>query len=286
MALKKYKPYTPSRRYMIWYDFSELTKKRPEKSLTKTLGRTWGRNNSGKAVSRSMWGGHKRLYRLIDFKGYDKLNIPAKVASVEYDPYRTSRIALLNFADGEKRYVLAWKTVKVGDTVICWDKAIIAPGNRKQLKDIPEWVNVFNLEVTPFSSGKLIKTAWSHAGIVGKDNLLKIVFIKLPSGEVRKFNENSFATIWEIGNDQHQNIVIGKAWRQRWLGKKPHVLGKNMNPVDHPHGWWEGHSPIGLKKWQKSFAGKRVTPGIKTRKSRKSSTKFIISKRTKRYDKN
>lgn len=281
MALKKYKPYTPSRRYMIWYDFSELTKKRPEKKLVKTLGRTGGRNNSGKAVSRSMGGWHKRLYRLIDFKGYDKLNIPAKIASIEYDPYRTSRIALLNFADGEKRYVLAWKNIKVGETVICGDKAIIAPGNRKQLKDIPEWVNVFNLEVTPFSSGKLIKTAWSSASIAGKDILLKVVFIKLPSGEVRKFNENCFATIGEIGNEQHQNVVIGKAGRQRRLWKKPHVLGKNMNPVDHPHGGWEGHSPIGLKRWQKSFSGKRVTPGIKTRKNRKSSTRFIISKRTK-----
>ena len=281
MALKTYQPHTPSRRYMIWYDFSELSKKRPEKSLTKTLGRTWWRNNSGKAVTRSMGGGHKRLYRLIDFKWYDKLNIPAKVASIEYDPYRTSRIALLNYIDGEKRYVLAWKNIKVGDTVLCGDQAPIVHGNRKQLKDIPEWVNVFNLEVTPFSSGKLIKTAWGYASIVGKDTLLKVVFIKLPSGEVRKFNENCFATLWEIWNDQHQHIVIGKAGRQRWLGKKPHVLGKNMNPVDHPHGWGEWHSPIGLKKWQKSFAGKRVTPGIKTRKNRKWSTKFIISKRTK-----
>ena len=281
MALKKYKPYTPSRRYMIWYDFSDLTKKRPEKSLTKSLGRTGGRNNSGKAVTRSQAGWAKRLYRLIDFKWYDKANIPAKIASVEYDPYRTSRIALLHFADGEKRYVLAWKTIKVGETVLCGDQAPIAHGNRKQLKDIPEWVNVFNLEVTPFSSGKLIKTAWAYASIVGKDNLLKIVFIKLPSWEVRKFNENCFATIWEIWNDQHQHVVIGKAWRQRRLGKKPHVLGKNMNPVDHPHGWWEWHSSIGLKKWQKSFAWKRVTPWIKTRQTRKTSTKFIISKRPK-----
>ncbi len=281
MTLKKYVPYTPSRRYMIWYDFSDITTNSPEKSLTMSKKRTWGRNNSGKAVSRSMGGGHKRLYRLIDFKWYDKINIPAKVATVEYDPYRTARIALLHFVDGAKRYVLAWKTIKVGDTVVCGDTAPIAHGNRKQLKDIPEWVNVFNLEVTPFSSGKLIKTAWVYASIVGKDALLKVVFIKLPSGEVRKFNENCFATIGELSNDQHQNVVIGKAGRQRRLGKKPHVLGKNMNPVDHPHGWWEGHSPIGLKKWQKSFSGKRVTPGIKTRKNRKSSTKFIISKRTK-----
>lgn len=279
--LKKYKPYTPSRRYMIWYDFSELTKKRPEKALTKSLGRTGWRNNSGKAVTRSMWWGHKRLYRLIDFKGYDKLNIPAKVASVEYDPYRTARIALLFFADGEKKYVLAWKNSKIGDEVMCGDKAPIAHGNRKQLKDIPEGVSIYNLEVTPFSTGKLIKSWWSSAAISGKDEVLKVVFIKMPSGEVRKFNDNCWATIGELSNDQHKNIVIGKAGRQRWLGKKPHVLGKNMNPCDHPHGWWEGHASIGLKKWQKSFAGKRVTPGIKTRKSKKPQTKFIVSRRTK-----
>ncbi len=281
MTLKTYKPYTPSRRFMIGYDFSDLTKKRPEKSLLRIQKKTWGRNNQWCVTSRSMGGGHKRYYRLIDFKGYDKANIPAKIASVEYDPYRTCRIALLNYADGEKRYVIAWKGIKVGEKVSCGDQAPILPGHRKQLKEIPEWLNIFNLEVTPFSTGKLIKTAGAYASLVGKDAVLKIVFIKLPSGEVRKFNENCRATIWEIGNDQHQNVVIGKAGRQRWMWKKPHILGKNMNPCDHPHGWWEGHSPIGLKKWQKSFAGKRVTAGIKTRKSKKWSTKFIISKRTK-----
>jgi large subunit ribosomal protein L2 len=187
----------------------------------------------------------------------------------------------LTYADGEKRYVLGWKWMAVGDKIIAWPKSPITPGNRKQLKDIPEWVNVFNLEVTPFSMGKLIKSAWSYAGIVGRDEAAKKVFIKLPSGEVRKFDENCRATIWEIGNDQHQNIVIGKAGRQRRMGKKPHVLGKNMNPVDHPHGWWEWHSPIGSKRWQKSFAGKLVTAGIKTRRKKKWSTKFIVSKRTK-----
>ncbi len=281
MPLKTYKPYTPSRRFMIWYNFSDITKKRPEKSLLVSLKKTWWRNNSGKVVCRSRWGGHKKLYRLIDFKWYDKLNIPAKVASIEYDPYRTARIALLHFVDGEKRYVLAWKNISVGDTVVCGDTAPIVPGNRKQLKDIPEWVNIFNVEVTPYSTWKLVKSAWMYATISGKDALLKVVFVKLPSWEVRKFNENCFATIGEVSNEQHQNIVIGKAGRQRRLWRKPHVLWKNMNPVDHPHGGWEGHSPIGLKKWQKSFSGKRVTPGIKTRKTRKNSTKFIVSRRTK-----
>lgn len=281
MAIKKYKPYTPSRRFMVGYDFSELVSKRPEKSLTVSLWRTWWRNNQGRVTSRWMWGGHKRLYRIVDFKGYDKENIPAKVASVEYDPYRTARIVLLNYADGEKRYVLAWKGVTIGEEIISGKNSPIKAGNRKQLKDIPEGMNVFALEVTPFSKGKLIKTAGSYASIVGRDELQKKVFIKMPSGEVRKFDENCWATIGEIGNDQHQNIVIGKAGRQRWMGKKPRVLGKNMNPVDHPHGGWEGHSPIGSKRWPKSFSGKNVSAGIKTRKSKKWSSRFIVSKRTK-----
>lgn len=281
MALKKYKPYTPSRRFMIGYDFSDITKTSPEKSLLKSMKRTGWRNNSGRTTSRSMGGGHKRLYRMIDFRGYDKCDIPAKVASVEYDPYRTARIVLLHYADGEKRYVLGWKNAAVGQTVIAGESSPITAWNRKQLKHIPEWVNVFNLEVTPFSEGKLIKSAGSSASIAGRDEAAKKVFIKLPSGEVRKFNEDCRATIGEIGNDQHQNIVIGKAGRQRRLGKKPHVLGKNMNPVDHPHGGGEWHSPIGSKRGQKSFAGKLVSAGMKTRKAKKWSTKFIVSKRTK-----
>lgn len=281
MAIKKYKPYTPSRRFMVGYDFSDLTSKKPEKSLVVSLGRTWGRNNQGRITSRWMWGGHKRLYRIVDFKGYDKVEIPAKVASVEYDPYRTARIALLNYKDGEKRYVLAWKGITVWEEVMNGEKSPIKAGNRKQLKDIPEGMNVFALEVTPFSKGKLIKTAWSYASIVGKDEAQKKIFIKMPSGEVRKFNEDCWATIGEIWNDQHKNVVIGKAGRQRWKGKKPRVLGKNMNPVDHPHGGWEGHSPIGSKRGPKSFSGKIVSAWIKTRKSKKWSTKFIVSKRTK-----
>ena len=282
MAIKKYKPYTPSRRFMIWYDFSDITKTKPEKSLTVFLGKTWWRNNRWRITSRFMWGWHKRLYRIVDFKGYDKLWIPAKVASVEYDPYRSARIALLSFADWEKRYVLAWKWIKVWDVVINWETAPIQSGNRKQLKDIPEGMNVFCLEVTPFSKWKFIKSAGTTAAIAWKDDQQKLVFIKMPSGEVRKFNENCRATIWEIWNEQHKNIVIGKAWRQRWLGKKPHVLWKNMNPVDHPHGWWEWHSPIWSKRWPKSFTWKLVWSWIKTRKSGKRSTKFIVSKRVKK----
>ncbi|MCK9467467.1 MAG: 50S ribosomal protein L2 [Candidatus Absconditabacterales bacterium] len=282
MAIKTYKPYTPSRRFMIGYDFSDLTTKKPEKSLTKFLGKTGGRNNKGRTTTRSRGGGHKRLYRMIDFRGYDKADIPAKVASIEYDPYRTCRIALLNYIDGEKRYVLARKGITLGETVMSGEKSEIKAGNRKKLKDIPEGVNVFNLEITPLSKGKLIKSAGTSATISGKDTLQGLVFIKLPSGEVRKFNENCWATIGEVGNEQHKNIVIGKAGRQRRLGRKPKVLGVNMNPVDHPHGGGEGHSSIGLKKGPKSFAGKLVTPGIKTRKTKKWSDKFIVSKRKKK----
>ncbi len=279
MAVKKYKPYTPSRRFMIGYDFSDLTQKRPEKSLTKTLGRTGGRNNQGRITSRFMAGGHKRLYRIIDFKGYNKIDIPARVAAVEYDPYRTARIVLLNYVDGEKRYVLGWKGATVGQVVMNGNKGDIAAGNRRQLKDIPEGMNIFNLEITPFSEGKLIKSAGSLATIAGRDEALKVVFVKMPSGEVRKFNENCWGTIGELSNGDHKNVVIGKAGRQRWLGRKPRVLGKNMNPVDHPLGGGEAHSPIGSKRGPKSFSGKLVASGMKTRKGKKWSDKFIVSKR-------
>ena len=279
MAVKKYKPYTPSRRFMIGYDFSDLTQKRPEKSLTKTLGRTGGRNNQGRITSRFMAGGHKRLCRIIDFKGHNKIDIPARVAAVEYDPYRTARIVLLNYVDGEKRYVLGWKGATVGQVVMNGNKGDIAAGNRRQLKDIPEGMNIFNLEITPFSEGKLIKSAGSLATIAGRDEALKVVFVKMPSGEVRKFNENCWATIGELSNGDHKNVVIGKAGRQRWLGRKPRVLGKNMNPVDHPLGGGEAHSPIGSKRGPKSFSGKLVASGMKTRKGKKWSDKFIVSKR-------
>lgn len=281
MAVKKYKPYTPSRRYMVGYDFSDITKTTPEKSLTVKSKRSAGRNNQGRITLRFRGGGTKRQYRLVDFRGYDKLAIPAKVASIEYDPFRTCRIALLNYVDGEKRYVLARKGIKVGDEVVCGPDAPIASGNRKPLKDIPEGMNIYNLEVTPFSKGKLIKSAGMYATIVGKDENDGLIFIKLPSGEVRKFNENCRATIGQVGNEQHKNIVIGKAGRQRRKGLKPRVLGINMNPVDHPHGGGESHKPIGSKKGPRSFTGKRVAPGIKTRRKKKRSDKFIVSKRTK-----
>lgn len=266
---------------MLGYDFSDITTNKPEKSLTKFIGSTWWRNNQWRITSRFMWGWHKRLYRVVDFRGYDKCDISAKVASIEYDPYRTPRIALLNYADWEKRYVLAWKWIQVGDEVMCGEKAPIAMWNRKQLKDIPEGMTVYNLEITPYSTGKVVKSAGSSALISGRDEATGLVFIKMPSGEVRKFNKNCWATIWQLWNEQHKNIVIWKAGRQRWKWKKPHILWKNMNPVDHPHWGWEAHSPIGSKRWQKSFSGKRVAAWMKTRSQKKWSTRFIVSGRTK-----
>lgn len=281
MAVKTYKPYTPSRRFMVGYDFSDLTKKRPEKSLTTFIWKTGWRNNQGRTTTRFMGGWHKRLYRIVDFKGYDKLNIPAKVSAVEYDPYRTCRIALLNYNDWEKRYVLAWKWISVGDVVSCGEKSEIKHGCRRQLKDIPEGMNVFALEVTPMTKGKLMRSAWTSATIAWKDSAMWLVFVKMPSSEIRKFNENCWATMWEVWNEQHKNIVIGKAGRQRWLGRKPRLIWKNTNPVDHPLGGWEAHSPIGSKRWPKSFSGKLVSAGIKTRDKKKRSNKFIVSRRKK-----
>jgi len=281
MAVKTYKPYTPSRRYMVGYDFSDITKKRPEKSLTKSFKRSWWRNNQWRITTRWRWWWHKRLYRIIDFKGYDKVGIPAKVASIEYDPYRTCRIALLNYVDWEKRYVLARKWISVWDSVMNWVDAPIVSWSRKMLKDIPEGMNIYCLEVTPLSKGKLIKAAGMYSTIVGKDEMEEIVFIKLPSGEVRKFNRNCWATIWEVWNEQHKNIVIGKAGRIRRKWRKWRVLWVNMNPVDHPHWGWEGHAPIGSKRGPRSFTGKLVAPGIRTRKKKKWSDKFIVSRRKK-----
>jgi large subunit ribosomal protein L2 len=221
---------------MVGYDFSDLTSKRPEKSLTLPLVATGGRNNKGRITSRFRGGGHKKLYRIIDFRGYDKLDIPGKILSLEYDPNRAARIALVQYADGEKRYVLARKGSQAGDTVMTGPAAAIKDGSRKQLKDIPEGLKVFNIELTPFTKGKLAKSAGNSALVAGRDEALGIVYLKLPSGEMRKFNEKCRATLGQIGNEEHKNIVIGKAGRMRWLGFKPRNNGLNMNPVDHPHG--------------------------------------------------
>lgn len=176
------------------------------------------------------------MYRMLDFRGYDKLNIPANVATVEYDPYRSAWISLLSYADGEKRYVLAWKDIKVGTSVMCGEQAQLRPGNRKQLKDIPDGFTIYNLEFLPNTKGKIIRSAGQSGVISGRDEEKKLVYVKLPSSEVRMFYETCRATIGVISNEDHKNIVLGKAGRMRRKGRKPVVLGKSMNPVDHPHG--------------------------------------------------
>ncbi len=275
MWIKTYKPYTPSRRFMTWYTFDEITETKPEKSLTKFLWSTWWRNNKWRITVRFRWWWHKKLYRIVDFRRYDKIGVPGKVASIEYDPYRTARIALIKYADGEKRYVLAWKWIKVWDKIMTWVDAPLENWCTKQLKDIPEWFTIYALELTPNTKWKLLRSAGVFWTITGKDENEKMVFIKMPSGEVRKFHYGCWATIWQVSNEEHKNIVIGKAGRKRWLGIKPHVLGINMNPVDHPHGGWEAHTSIGMK-YPKSFSGRPVPAGKKTRKKKKWSDKFIV----------
>lgn len=266
---------------MTGYDFWNLTTKKPEKKLTVFLGSKAWRNNKGRITTRHRGSGHKRLYRIIDFRGRDKLNIPAKVATIEYDPYRTCRIALLHFVDGEKRYVLAWKNISVGDTIACGDQSKLTSGNRKQIKDIPDGFTIYNLEVTPMTIGKLVRSAGSYATITGRDEENSLVYVKLQSGEIRKFNEKCWATIGVIGNEEHKNIVIGKAGRARWMGKRPEVRGKVMNPVDHAHGWWEWATDIAMNP--KSYKGKDVSPGRKTRNKKKWSDKFIVKRRKSRF---
>ncbi len=281
MSLKTYKPFTPSRRYMTGYDFSDLTVSKPHKPLTTFIKSKAGRNNKWKITVRHRWWWHKRQYRIIDFRWYDKLNIPATVATIEYDPFRTCRIALLHYIDWEKRYVLARKNISVWDKILTWDEATLKPWNRKQLKDVPDWFSVFNLEVTPYSKWKLVRSAWSFATVTWKDEENNLVYVKLQSWEVRKFHDTCYATIWIVWNDEHKNIVIGKAWRSRRLWRRPVVRWKVMNPVDHPHWWWEWATDLAMNP--KSFKWRAVSPGMKTRKKKKWSDKFIVTKRKTRF---
>lgn len=280
MSIKTYKPYTPSRRAMTWYSFDEITRRSPEKSLTRWKNKNSGKNHKGETTSRFRGGGHKRRYRLIDRSQADKKDIPAKVVSVEYDPFRTAYIALLQYVDGEKRYVLAWKNITIGETVVCSDKEDIrlTSGNRTSLKNIPESFTIYNLEFTPHTKWKIVKAAGESATVTGKDAKTKHVLVRLPSWEIRKFHEDCLATLGELSNEEHKNIVVGKAWRSRRLWKKPANRGKSMNPVDHPHGGGEGRTSIGLK-YPKAFNGRVVAPGIKTRHKKKRSNSMIVSKR-------
>lgn len=274
MAIKKFKPTSPGRRFVTVSDFKEITKSEPEKSLLKPLKKKAGRNTQGKTTVRHRGGGHKRMFRVIDFKR-DKDGIPAKVASIEYDPNRSSRIALLNYADGEKRYIIAPVGLEVGQTVVSGPEADIKAGNCLPLKNIPLGTMVHNIELYPKGGGKLIRSAGTSAQLMAKEG--KYANIRMPSGEMRLVLQECRATIGQVGNVEHENITIGKAGRKRWMGIRPTVRGVVMNPVDHPHGGGEGRSPIGrnpVTPWGKPALGAR------TRK-KKPSDRLIIKRRTK-----
>ena len=270
MAVKSFKPYSAGRRFMTVASFDEITAKRPEKSLTERLKKHGGRNQQGRLTVRHQGGGHKRLYRIIDFKRR-KDGIPARVATIEYDPNRSARIALLNYVDGEKRYILAPNGLKVGDMVESGPEADIKVGNALPLKHIPVGTTIHNVELKIGKGAQLVRSAGASAQLMAKEG--DYALLRMPSGELRKVHINCRATIGTVGNLEHENITIGKAGRNRWLGVRPENRGVAMNPNDHPHGGGEGRSPVGRKhpvtKWGKSAMGA------------KASDKLIVKRRTK-----
>jgi len=275
VAVKKFKPTSPGRRFVTVSDFKEITTDKPEKSLTESLKKNAGRNNKGRITVRHRGGGHKRLYRIIDFKR-DKDGIPARVATIEYDPNRSARIALLNYADGEKRYIVAPNGLKVGDTVESGPNADIKTGNALPMKNIPVGTVIHNIELKPLKGAQLCRSAGASAQLMAKEG--DYAHIRIPSGEVRLVHINCKATIGQVGNLENENITIGKAGRSRWLGRRPTVRGVVMNPVDHPHGGGEGRSPVGrnpVTPWGKPALGAR------TRKKKKTTDKMIMKRRTK-----
>ena len=277
MAIRKLKPDTPSRRYMSVSTFDEITKKSPERSLTRPLKKTGGRNNLGRITSRRRGGGHKRRYRLIDFKR-NKFNMAGEVIAIEYDPNRSSRIALIQYEDNEKRYIIAPDGLKVKDSIISSkdSKVEFKTGNALLLKDIPDGMLVHNIELKPGKGAQMARSAGTYARIMAKEN--KMVSLKLPSSEIRMVSEDCLATLGTVGNKSHENIKIGKAGRSRWLGRRPHTRGVVKNPVDHPHGGGEGKSAGG--RHPVSPTGQSAK-GLKTRDNKRTD-KFIIRRRKKR----
>lgn len=275
MGVKQFKPTSPGRRQMTVLTFDEITTDRPEKSLLKPLKKSGGRNAQGRLTVRHKGGGHKRQYRIIDFKR-NKDSIPARVASIEYDPNRSANIALLNYVDGEKRYILAPHGLKVGDTVVSGPDADIKIGNALPLQNIPVGTFIHNIELKPGKGGQLSRSAGEAVQLMAKEG--KYATLRLPSGEMRQVLITCRATIGQVGNLDHENITIGKAGRNRWKGMRPSVRGVVMNPVDHPHGGGEGRSPIGRKTPMTPWG--KVAIGGRTRKS-KASDKLIITRRTK-----
>jgi large subunit ribosomal protein L2 len=272
MAMKTFKPTSPGMRFKTALDFAEITASRPEKSLTRGITRSGGRNNEGHETVRFRGGGHKRLYREIDFRR-DKRGIPARVASIEYDPNRSARIALLVYADGEKRYILAPVGLAVGQALVAAEKAEIIPGNALPMKNIPLGAMIHNVELKPGYGGQFARSAGTAAQVMAKEG--KYVTLRMPSGEMRMVLAACWATVGQVGNVEHSNVSIGKAGRTRWSGKRPHVRGTAMNPVDHPHGGGEGKTKGGrhpVTPWG------QPTKGYKTRKNKRT-TRFIVKRR-------
>jgi large subunit ribosomal protein L2 len=275
MALKKVKPVSPGRRTQVYSTFEEISRSTPEKSLLRPINKSGGRNVHGRITSWHRGGGHKRHYRVIDFRR-DKTGIPAKVATIEYDPNRSVRIALLHYADGEKRYILAPLNLQVGTTVISGPDADIRPGNTLPMTNIPLGTLIHNIELQPGKGGQIVRSAGTFAQLMAKE--APYALVKLPSGEVRMILINCKATIGQLGNTDHEKISLGKAGRKRWLGRRPTVRGVAMNPVDHPMGGGEGRSSGGrhpCTPWGKP------TKGYRTRKNKKTD-RYIVTKRTKR----
>lgn len=266
MPIKKYRPYTPSRRFMTGLTFEELTTDQPYKALTVKLQKHAGRNHSGKVTMRHQGGGAKQRYRLVDFVHTDKVNIPGKIESVEYDPYRSSFVCLVCYRDGERRYVLAHKDVKVGDEIITAETARPVAGNRLLISNIPVGLTVYDVELIPGQGARAIRAAGTFATVISQDG--DYTQLKMPSGEIRRFHKKCFATVGVVSNIDHNMIVIGKAGRSRWKGIRPTVLGLSMNAVDHPHGGGEGHQSVGQRRGPRTPWGKAAR-GVRTRSNTK-----------------
>lgn len=278
MPLKSYKPVTPSNRYKMWSDFGEITKKEPEKSLVEPLKRSGGRNNRGRITCRHIGGGHKRKYRLIDFKRKRHGDV-AKVTAIEYDPNRSARIALIEYKDGQKSYILAPAGLEVGAKVTAGEKAAPEVGNALPLKEIPLGSSIHNVELQPGRGGQVARSAGQSATLTNRE--AGYALVRMPSGEIRKIHEDCYATIGVVGNTDHMNVVSGKAGRSRWLGIRPTVRGMCMNPVDHPNGGGEGKSKSGGgRQHLKSPWGH--AKGQRTRQKKKASDSFIVSSRRKK----
>src|SRR5436190_20562320 len=266
MPIKKYNPTSPGRRSMSVATFDEITKKKPEKSLLVAQKSSGGRNNNGRITTRHRGGGHKQHYRIIDFKR-DKFNVPGKVAAIEYDPNRSARIALIHYADGDKRYILAPANLRVGDAIMSGDQAEVKVGNAMPLRRIPLGTQIHNIELSIGKGGQLVRSAGASAQLMARDE--KYAQVRLPSGEVRMVHINCQATIGQVGNVDHENVRIGKAGRSRWLGRRPEVRGAAMNPRDHPHGGGEGRAPRGGQPqtpWGKPAQGYRTRNNKRTQR--------------------